>query len=141
MRRCAFNLSDLHLPSDPSTSPGPSSLPRFASLLLDLLSPHSPSAECRINFLHDFMVSSSGHLDLPHRAWVSLFNRASEAVKAASTPSKPFWGARIIYSTIRFIDPGAEKGQLRWYMEDCIALKREFPALIAGEFFPKKRMR
>lgn len=93
------------------------------------------SAECRINFLHDFMVSSSGHLDLPHRAWVSLFQRAIETVKASSNPAKPFWGARIIYSTIRFVDPGAEKGQLRWYMEDCIALKKEFPDFIAGELF------
>jgi len=35
---------------------------------------------------------------------------------------------QIIYSTIRFITPE----ELEWYLEDCIALKKEFPHLIAG---------
>ena len=62
-----------------------------------------------------------------------MFQSALERAKAASTSEKPFWGAKIIYSTIRFIEAGSEKGQLRWYLEDCIALKKEFPDLIVGE--------
>lgn len=67
-----------------------------------------------------------------------------ERVKAATAnTNRPLWGAKIIYSTIRFIEPGVGApgpengvGRLRWYLEDCIALKREFPDLIAGELFP-----
>jgi adenosine deaminase CECR1 len=40
------------------------------------------------------------------------------------------WHAQIIYSTIRFITPE----ELEWYLEDCIALKKEFPHLIAGSY-------
>jgi hypothetical protein len=40
---------------------------------------------------------------------------------------------QIIYSTIRVITPE----ELEWYLEDCIALKKEFPHLIAGIYpFP-----
>jgi len=39
-----------------------------------------------------------------------------------------FVGAKVIYSTLRFCT--AE--ELEWYTEDCIALKKEFPHLIAG---------
>lgn len=35
----------------------------------------------------------------------------------------------MIYTTIRFITPE----ELEWYLEDCIALKKEFPHLIAGK--------
>lgn len=35
---------------------------------------------------------------------------------------------KIIYSTIRFVSPQ----ELEWYTEDCLALKKEFPHLIAG---------
>lgn len=55
---------------------------------------------------------------------------------------RPFTGSKIIYTTIRFVDAGAvdpdtvlapgEFHRMRWYMEDCIALKKEFPHLIAG---------
>ena len=40
------------------------------------------------------------------------------------------WHAQIVYSTIRFITPE----ELEWYLEDCIALKKEFPHLIAGSY-------
>ncbi|KAL8278587.1 hypothetical protein RQP46_009079 [Phenoliferia psychrophenolica] len=81
-----------------------------------------PYLECRINFLHEFITSSAtGVLDLPHRDWLRLFQRALDTVKAATAgTSRPFRGAKIIYSTIRFIEA------------DCIALKKEFPDLIAA---------
>lgn len=34
----------------------------------------------------------------------------------------------MIYTTLRFID----NEELMWYLEDCMALKKEFPDLIAG---------
>ena len=37
-------------------------------------------------------------------------------------------GMQIIYTTIRYITPE----ELEWYLEDCIALKQEFPHLICG---------
>jgi hypothetical protein len=39
---------------------------------------------------------------------------------------------KIIYTTIRFVSPA----ELEWYLDDCIALKREFPHLIAGRPAP-----
>ena len=35
---------------------------------------------------------------------------------------------KIIYCTIKIVTPE----ELEWYTEDCLALKREFPDLIAG---------
>lgn len=99
---------------------------------LQLITDISSNPECRIDFLREFYASATGLLDLDHRVWVQLFQSALKRAQAASTPEKPFWGAKIIYSTIRFIDAGSEKGQLRWFMEDCIALKKEFPDLIIG---------
>lgn len=97
-------------------------------------------AECRINFLHEFISSvATGLPDLPHRDWVRLFANSVEKAKKAATPDRPFWGAKVIYTTIRFILPGNSSVpdsngyyRLRWYMEDCIKLKLEFPDLIAG---------
>ncbi|KAM0753637.1 adenosine deaminase-like growth [Meredithblackwellia eburnea MCA 4105] len=94
---------------------------------------HVPYLECRINFLVEFITRKTGTLDLTHCEWVVLFQRALEKVKAATSKTdRPFWGAKIIYSTIRFIEKGEGHGKLRWYMEDCIALKKEFPDLIAA---------
>ncbi|KAF9009242.1 hypothetical protein BDZ89DRAFT_534008 [Hymenopellis radicata] len=39
-----------------------------------------------------------------------------------------FVGAKIIYTTLRFI----EADDLDWYLKDCIALKKVFPHLIVG---------
>ena len=38
----------------------------------------------------------------------------------------------IIYTTIKIITPE----ELEWYTEDCLALKKEFPDLIAGSCHP-----
>jgi len=54
-------------------------------------------------------------------------NEVREEMKGQKREDE-FIGARIIYSTIRFISPE----ELEWYTEDCIALKQEFPHLIAG---------
>ncbi|KAF9555864.1 Metallo-dependent hydrolase [Agrocybe pediades] len=87
--------------------------------------------EPRINFLNKYMVGADGQENIPHRDWLIMFDRVMNEVKqemAQKGREGAFIGARIIYSTIRFITPE----ELDWYLEDCIALKKEFPHLIAG---------
>lgn len=38
---------------------------------------------------------------------------------------------QIIYSTVRFVSPE----ELDWYLDDCIALKQEFPHLIDNKIW------
>lgn len=96
-----------------------------------------PYLECRINFLHEFMTNATGSITFDHSDWIKLFVKAIKATKETATSLHPFWGSKIIYSTIRFIEKGegtSEDGfyKLRWFMEDCIKLKIEFPDVIAG---------
>lgn len=88
-------------------------------------------AEVRINFLFKTMVGVNGEDNVPHREWVLCFQRVLNEVKAQMKKEgreEEFFGARIIYTTIRFITPE----ELEWYLEDVISLKQEFPDLIAG---------
>ncbi|KAJ3500981.1 hypothetical protein NLJ89_g9548 [Agrocybe chaxingu] len=76
-----------------------------------------------------FLVGADGQDNIPHREWLVMFDRVSREVKVEMTQQgRDFIGARIIYTTLRFITPE----ELEWYLEDCIALKKEFPHLIAG---------
>ncbi|GLB42927.1 putative adenosine [Lyophyllum shimeji] len=87
--------------------------------------------EARVNFLYKYMVGADGQENVPHREWLLMFDRVLSEVKAEMKEQgrePEFIGAKIIYSTIRFITPK----ELEWYLEDCIALKKEFPHLIAG---------
>ncbi|KAF9469287.1 hypothetical protein BDZ94DRAFT_1303779 [Collybia nuda] len=87
--------------------------------------------EARINFLYKTMIGEDGEDNIPHREWLVTFDRVlnevQENMKRQGREGE-FIGARIIYTTIRFITPE----ELEWYLEDCIALKKEFPHLIAG---------
>ncbi|KAG6814602.1 hypothetical protein H0H92_000131 [Tricholoma furcatifolium] len=87
--------------------------------------------EARINFLYKYMVGADGEENIPHREWLLMFDQVLNEVKASLKKEgrgEEFIGVRIIYSTIRFIT----NEELEWYLEDCIALKKEFPHLIAG---------
>ncbi|PFH54144.1 hypothetical protein AMATHDRAFT_135550 [Amanita thiersii Skay4041] len=87
--------------------------------------------EPRINFLSRYMVGKDGLENVPHREWLLIFDRVMNEVKEDMKKKgreDEFIGAKVIYSTIRFIAPE----ELDWYTEDCIALKKEFPHLIAG---------
>ena len=83
--------------------------------------------ETRINFLTEFMVRQDGTPDLNHEEWVRIFIQAVNEVKAEITDGS-FVDAKIIYTTVRFID----NDKLRWYLEDCISLKKKFPEWIVG---------
>ncbi|KAJ7172253.1 hypothetical protein C8R46DRAFT_1085294 [Mycena filopes] len=87
--------------------------------------------EVRINFYPKYMFGADGQEDVPHRIWLQLFDDTLNRFKAdlkRQGRDDEFIGAKIIYSTLRFITPE----ELEWYCEDCIALKQEFPHLIAG---------
>ncbi|KAF9015519.1 hypothetical protein BDQ17DRAFT_1295372 [Cyathus striatus] len=87
--------------------------------------------EARINFLYKHMYGADGQDNIPHREWLLMFDRVQREVKEEMKNQgreDEFIGARIIYTTIRFITPE----ELEWYTEDCITLKKEFPHLIAG---------
>ncbi|KAF9077125.1 hypothetical protein BDP27DRAFT_1397602 [Rhodocollybia butyracea] len=89
--------------------------------------------EPRISFLRDLrpFIAADGKTLVPHREIMKGFQDVVNQVKAELKEQgreDEFIGARIIYSTIRFITPS----ELEWYLRDCISLKKEFPDLIAG---------
>ncbi|KAE9394098.1 adenosine deaminase-related growth [Gymnopus androsaceus JB14] len=89
--------------------------------------------EPRINFLQKDIpfIAADAHTRIDHREVVKSFdevvNNVKEELKEQGREDE-FIGAKIIYSTIRSITPEG----LEWYLQDCIALKKEFPHLIAG---------
>lgn len=88
-------------------------------------------AEVRVNFLHRFMFNEAGEEVVSHREWLAVFDHVVHSVQdelAAQGRADEFVGCKIIYSTLRFIPPA----ELEWYLEDCLALKQEFPHIIAG---------
>ncbi|KAG6909610.1 hypothetical protein DXG01_016392 [Tephrocybe rancida] len=88
-------------------------------------------AEARVNFLYKYMIGADGQENIPHRDWLLMFDRVLNEVKSQLEEQgrgDELIGVRIIYATSRFITPE----ELEWYLEDCIALKKEFPHLIAG---------
>ncbi|KXN92283.1 Adenosine deaminase CECR1-A [Leucoagaricus sp. SymC.cos] len=87
--------------------------------------------EPRINFLYKKMFGADGRANVSHREFLSVFNEVLNEVKAelkGQGQENKFIGARVIYSTIKFLSPD----ELDWYTEECISLKKEFPHLIAG---------
>ena len=77
------------------------------------------------------MVDADGKENVPHCVWVQMYERVLDEVKTsleAEGRADDFIGSKIIYSTLRIGTPE----ELEWYTEDCLALKQEFPHLIAG---------
>ncbi|KAF7360394.1 Adenosine deaminase CECR1-A [Mycena venus] len=87
--------------------------------------------EARAMFFMEYMVGEDGMQNVPHREWLLMFDEVQNALKEElkqQARESEFIGARIIYTTLRFITTE----ELDWYCEDCISLKKEFPHLIAG---------
>lgn len=87
--------------------------------------------ELRVNFYPKAGIREDGSETLLHRDWVILFSEAVKDVKASMKDQgreDEFVGAKIIYVTLRII----ENAELALYTAECIALKEEFPDLIAG---------
>ncbi|PIL24470.1 hypothetical protein GSI_14224 [Ganoderma sinense ZZ0214-1] len=87
--------------------------------------------EPRIPFFCKYMIGADGEENVPHREWLIAFDRVVNEVKVALANqgrADEFVGSKIIYSALRNCTPD----ELEWYLEDCIALKQEFPHLICG---------
>ncbi|KAI9458273.1 hypothetical protein F5148DRAFT_330562 [Russula earlei] len=99
--------------------------------LLELIEDGISYAEARIDFLPKYMFDVDGNENVPHREWVWDFGQAVNEIRTTLEEQgrgEEFMGAKIIYTTIRILPPE----EIEWYLEDCIALKQEFPDLIAG---------
>lgn len=98
-----------------------------------------------------YMFGADDIQNVPHREWLLDFKQAIDDVRSVlkeQCRGDEFIGAKvgestryrprdvsnkprqwqIIYTTIRIL-PAEE---MEWYLEDCIALKQEFPDLVAG---------
>ena len=77
------------------------------------------------------MYGADGHENVPHREWLVVYDRVLNEVKAelsAAGRADAFVGSKVIYSTRRVVTCE----QLEEQLEDCLALKQEFPHLICG---------
>ncbi|KAH7337223.1 hypothetical protein B0J17DRAFT_666763 [Rhizoctonia solani] len=87
--------------------------------------------ELRINFFYKLAIREDGSETLEHRDYLLLLGEVVKEVRdkmKAEKRENEFVGAKVIYTTLRFID----NQEIMWYLEDCMALKKEFPDLIAG---------
>ncbi|KAF8669733.1 adenosine [Rhizoctonia solani] len=97
-------------------------------------------AEIRTNFSYKMDIREDGSETLSHRDYLILFDEAIQEIKdrmRSEGRDDEFVGAKLIYCVFRTFN----KEKLRWYLEDCMALKAEFPNLIAGFDFlgPERR--
>ncbi|KAI0647566.1 Metallo-dependent hydrolase [Trametes meyenii] len=87
--------------------------------------------EPRVMFHSKYIRGGDGLNNVSHCAQLQLYDRIIREVKTSMKErgnGDAFIGSRIIYSILRIITPA----ELEWYLEDCIALKQEFPHLVAG---------
>ncbi|KDN40490.1 hypothetical protein RSAG8_08110, partial [Rhizoctonia solani AG-8 WAC10335] len=88
-------------------------------------------AEIRVNFSYKADIWADGSEPLSHRDYLALFGNVVREVKdqmKLEGRGDEFIGAKLIYTVYRTFN----KEKLWWYLEDCMALKTEFPDLIAG---------
>ncbi|KAH9848879.1 Metallo-dependent hydrolase [Lenzites betulinus] len=88
--------------------------------------------ETRIPFWYKYMIGEDGKENVPHRECLLVYDRVINELKqelAAQGRGDEFVGSKIIYSGLKK-DLTCE--DLDWFLEDCIALKQEFPHLICG---------
>ncbi|KAF9051221.1 Metallo-dependent hydrolase [Hymenopellis radicata] len=99
--------------------------------LLSSIEDNISYVEPRFNFWYKHLIRAEGVADVTHRDFLLLFDSIVKEVKAEMEQQgkgDQFVGAKIIYTTLRFI----EADDLDWYLKDCIALKKELPHLIVG---------
>ncbi|CAE6353776.1 unnamed protein product [Rhizoctonia solani] len=103
----------------------------FRRILMSLIEDGVCYAEIRGNFSYKMDVWENGSETLSHRDYLVLFDQAVQEVKRKMKlegREDEFIGAKLIYCVYRTFT----KRKLQWYLNDCIALKTEFPGLIAG---------
>ncbi|CAE6470123.1 unnamed protein product [Rhizoctonia solani] len=87
--------------------------------------------ELRVGFFRQVGFREDGSETLEPRDYLIWFGEAIQAVKdqmKAENREEEFVGAKIIYTSIR----SRSNQALIKYLEDCMALKEEFPDLVAG---------
>ncbi|PGH27124.1 hypothetical protein AJ80_01080 [Polytolypa hystricis UAMH7299] len=88
-------------------------------------------AEVRPNFFDKSIPSDDGERQLDHRAWMVIIREeVAKKMKELDEVGKGghFRGIKVIYCAPRSI----KKEDMTWCLNDCIALKQEFPDLICG---------
>lgn len=83
--------------------------------------------EVRMNFILEMLVDADGFATISHADMINTFQSALQEVQMRLPAGKTF-DAKIIYCSVRIID----NEKLRWYIEDAITLKKQFPDLIVG---------
>lgn len=81
--------------------------------------------EVRVNFSSRYMFDADGKMNVPHIEWLRIFRQVVEDFKQER---EDFLDAKVIYTVIRDCDV---KG-LEDHLEDCLAMKKEFPDIIVG---------
>lgn len=89
--------------------------------------------ETRMNMIHPNITTTrivNGKVEvLDHEGMVAIFEEeVKKFAEESKAKGKQFWGARIIYVTVRVI----EKEEMWTAMTDCMDLKRKFPDTIVG---------
>ncbi|KAH9928471.1 Metallo-dependent hydrolase [Epithele typhae] len=87
--------------------------------------------EARVPFFFKYMFGEDGNETVPHREWLIAYDQVLAEFKeelVAQGRAEEWVGSKVIYSMRRTVTPE----ELEWFLEDCIALKREFPHLICG---------
>lgn len=89
--------------------------------------------EARFNFFAETYLCEDAVTPLTHLQWVEIFEQSLSEVKSeishrSSGDEEVLFDAKIIYVTVRIITPS----RLKWYLEDCLGLKRRFPDRIVG---------
>ncbi|CAE7153663.1 unnamed protein product [Rhizoctonia solani] len=87
--------------------------------------------ELRVNFFRKLGFREDGMEILGHRDLLLWLREAIQDVKdqmKADNREDEFVGAKIIYMSAR----SRKKPDFIWHLENCMALKQEFPDLVAG---------
>lgn len=83
--------------------------------------------EPRINFFLSSYIDGTGYTTLNNTDLCNTFENALKEVQSKLPAGRTF-DAKIIYSTVRIID----NERLRWYVEEALSLKQQFPHLFVG---------
>lgn len=83
--------------------------------------------ELRLTFLFPFYRTGKDSADLDYSGLLECFNEEL-IVSMPSSVGDGFWGARIIWSTLRSLDDDS----IQKSMESCIMCKQSYPSLISG---------
>lgn len=87
--------------------------------------------DIRIAFVMSFRAATTGKI-LPRSDVLRVFEEEVELYKK-SPEGEGFWGARVIWTTIRIFNSET----IRASMIECVETKKLYPGAVAGEIFPR----